>query len=49
VAAPNPVMLRIMASRASYGATTILSIPKVPSDAVKRGLPRQGIARNELV
>src|SRR5687768_13282288 len=41
-------MLRIMASRASYGAATTLSIPEVPADAVQGGLPRQGIARHDL-
>src|SRR5688572_2643766 len=48
-AAPNPVMLRIMASRASYDAATTLSIPEVPSHTVDRRLARHGKARNELV
>src|SRR5688500_6345416 len=47
-AAPNPVMLRIMASRASYGAATTLSIPEVPSHTVQRRLPRQAVAGHEL-
>src|SRR5688572_3791245 len=47
-AAPNPVMLRIMASRASYGAATTLSIPEVPSHAVQGRLARQAVAGHEL-
>src|SRR5476649_182329 len=39
-AAPNPVMLRIISSGVSYGRTTTLSIPKLPSHAVELELPR---------
>src|SRR5688572_15811258 len=47
-AAPNPVMLRIMASRASYGAATTLSIPELPSHTVQGRLARQAVAGYEL-
>src|SRR5690242_17377361 len=46
VAAPNPVMLRIMWNRVSYGATRTLSIPEVPADAVHHLLSREDESRD---
>src|SRR5688500_9852118 len=48
-AAPNPVMLRIMNSRASYELTTTLSIEEVPAHAVVVGQPRHLKAGNHRV
>src|SRR5688572_7061701 len=45
-AAPNPVMLRIMRDRLSYGTTTTLSIPEVPTHTVELRLSGHQIARN---
>src|SRR5688572_29406353 len=39
-AAPNPVMLRIISSSVSYGGTTRLSIPEIPSDTGELCLSR---------
>src|SRR5687767_10585550 len=47
-AAPNPVMLRIIGNRASYGATRTLSIREGPSHAVQVRLPRTQEAGNLL-
>src|SRR5450432_2398087 len=47
-AAPKPVMLRIMWNRVSYDATTSLSIPERPANAVFEALRRQEIALHLL-
>src|ERR1700712_1581977 len=43
-AAPKPVMLRIMWNRVSYDATTSLSIPEGPANAIDDALRRLRIA-----
>src|SRR5687768_7929492 len=48
-AAPNPVMLRIIGNRASYGAASTLSIPELPADTVQVALPRHLVTRYDLV
>src|SRR5436190_20295472 len=48
-AAPNPVMLRIISSGLSYGTTTRLSIPEIPSHAIELRLTRHLEARNQPV
>src|SRR5260221_443052 len=45
-AAPKPVMLRIISSRVSYDAATILSIPEIPSHAVELRLARKVVTGN---
>src|SRR3954469_18347880 len=48
-AAPNPVMLRIISSGLSYGATTTLSIPEIPSHPVELRLARHQEAPDQAV
>src|SRR5690606_5348712 len=48
-AAPNPVMLRIIAKPLNIGAAIVLSIPEAPPDPIQNGRTRHEVPRHRLV